>query len=427
MLCLLQVIPVTNAWSFFICSLSYLFIYLFIYLKGGAYGIARVTLGIFPGFLVACLDSFKSVLYVSSSALAIGRQLSYSTGLSEEIEPVYWFIFFLVTVTIHSYGGKTLWRIIIGLSVLSCSLLLVYIAGSIKFADLAANAPLSADDNSPYEQWFHGGMYEFMHVLPLPCWFFVGIQSINLACTDIVSPKSEVPKGFMAAMCTVLCTSFSVILIACSLSPGVPVLLTRTHPLTRGYMHMFALTRSQATIISLPATIGSGFGFMYFFGQQLRAMGLSGLLNPICARELADRHTPVGALVIGSILSYALCLLIYFKPSIRQYTYNISMMGAFATYLSIFLSFWIFRNHYPTITREFISPVGMPGAVYGFLVFALAFIAICGFQKTQVAVCTFVVLSLLCSVYYYAVVQKRQVFSEEEKTVMFKAYLVKGC
>ena len=263
-------------------------------------------------------------------------------------------------------------------------------------------------------------------MLPLPCWFFVGIQSINLACTDIVSPKSEVPKGFMAAMCTVLCTSFSVILIACSLSPGVPVLLTRTHPLTRGYMHMFALTRSQATIISLPATIGSGFGFMYFFGQQLRAMGLSGLLNPICARELADRHTPVGALVIGSILSYAICLLIYFKPSIRQYTYNISMMGAFATYLSIFLSFWIFRNHYPTITREFISPVGMPGAVYGFLVFALAFIAICGFQKTQVAVCTFVVLSLLCSVYYYAVVQKRQVFSEEEKTVMFKAYLVKG-
>ena len=385
-----------------------------------------MTLGIFPGYLVACLDSFKSVLYVSTSALSIGRMLTFSTGLSETIEPVYWLIFYLVSVAIHLYGGKTLWRFILVLAAMSVSLLIIYIAGSIKFADLAANAPLSADDNSPYEQWFHGGMYEFMHVLPLPCWFFVGIQSINLACTDIVSPKSEVPKGFMAAMCTVLCTSFSVILIACSLSPGVPVLLTRTHPLTRGYMHMFALTRSQATIISLPATIGSGFGFMYFFGQQLRAMGLSGLLNPICARELADRHTPVGALVIGSILSYALCLLIYFKPSIRQYTYNISMMGAFATYLSIFLSFWIFRNHYPTITREFISPVGMPGAVYGFLVFALAFIAICGFQKTQVAVCTFVVLSLLCSVYYYAVVQKRQVFSEEEKTVMFKAYLVKG-
>jgi L-asparagine transporter-like permease len=165
---------------------------------------------------------------------------------------------------------------------------------------------------------------------------------------------------------------------------------------------------------------------MYFYGQKLRSMGESRLMNPICAGELPGRHTPINALVIGSTLSFALCMLEYFKPEVGLYLYNISVMGAFFTYMSIFLSFLSFRLYYPTITKEFHSPLGVAGAYYGMAVFALAIVSICGFQEKQVSITTFSCVLGVAILYYFWAVEKRQVFSEEEKKVMFKAYLLKG-
>jgi amino acid permease len=305
-------------------------------------------------------------------------------------------------------------------------LLLVYLIGSAQFGNLTKNAALDSDVNAPYEQWFHGGMHEFMHALPRAGLFFTGIQNINLACREIREPKSEVPKAYMAGLGTGLLTSFVTVLVACSLSPGVSYLKTRLYPLSTGYMLMFEITRPHAIIISLPAVIAAGLGFVYFYGQKLRAMGESRLMNPICAGELPGRHTPINALLIGSALSFALCMLEYFEPEVGLYLYNISVMGAFFTYMSIFLSFLSFRAYYPTITKEFKSPLGAVGAYYGMAVFALAIVSICGFQKKQVSITTFSCVLGVAIVYYYWAVEKRQVFSEEEKKVMFKAYLLKG-
>lgn len=95
-------------------------------------------------------------------------------------------------------------------------------------------------------------------------------------------------------------------------------------------------------------------------------------------------------------------------------------------YMSIFISFVMFRNYFPTIKREFVSPLGTVGAVYGFLMFLLVFISFCGFQNTTHAIEAFCYLTVVLSIYYYFCVRHRQVFSEEEKKVMFKAYLVKS-
>jgi hypothetical protein len=59
-------------------------------------------------------------------------------------------------------------------------------------------------------------------------------------------------------------------------------------------------------------------------------------------------------------------------------------------------------------------------------IFGLSFISIAAFQDTSYVVVVFAVVILIATAYYHWVVEKRQVFSEEEKTVMFKAYLVKG-
>ena len=364
---------------------------------------------------------------VAFAAISFGQLITIITGEKEAYEPLYWLFFYAICLSIQLYGGRSHWRATLAVALVSVTLLIIYLLGSAKSADLSKYAPLDDDSlDGEMERWFRYGALGFMHILPRPCWFFFGIQCINLASGEMVSPKTEVPKAYIASLCTTLLTSFSVLLTACALYPGTSALRHRLFPLTRGYMIMFAIPRHLATIVSIPAIFASGFGFMYFFGQQLRAMGQSGLLNPVFAWELPGRRTPAGALLIGSLLGYALCVVTHFEPGVRSKMYNISMLGALFTYLSIFVSFWQFRTHFPTIKREFVSPLGRAGAVWGFLVFSLTTVSVCGFQKSRFAVVVFVAIMVVASVYYYLVVQKREVFSEEEKVVMFKAYLIKG-
>lgn len=392
---------------------------------GGAYGIARVTLGIFPGYLVACCDTYKSVLYVSTAAFAVGEEITRITNGPKDYEAIYWLLFYFISILIQSWGGKFMWRLNFAFAALCSGILLVYILGSIQFADFEKNSQLD-DQTSNGDEYFSGGVREFMSILPLPCWFFVGVQSINLACGQLKFPKRDVPRGTIAAVCTVMVTSLAVLFVTCSLPPSVAYFKEKSRPLTTGFSLMFGASRDISTIFSVPATIASGFGFMYYYSQQLFAMGRSGLLNKWLGKEWPSRKTPVVALVAGALFGYGMCRIRFYLPDSRAQFHNISMLGAFATYLSIFASFIIFRLYYPTIKREFISPLGIAGAVYGFIVFSLAFVSVCGFQKDQIAIVVFGCILVVCSVYYYLVVKDRQIFSEEEKTVLFKAYLVKS-
>jgi ethanolamine permease len=384
-------------------------------------------LGIFPGYLVGCADALKSILYTSAAATTIGHMFTFCTGGEQHWEPLYWLVFYVLSLSVHCYGGRPLWRCFAVFSITGFLLLVVYLLGSIPYTDLPEHAPMyESESDSEYDQWFHGGFYKFMHALPYPSWFFIGIQNINLACGEMRNPKTDVPRGYLAAITTVAFTSFAAILVAVSVHPGTSVLQHKTWPLTRGYEKMFHISERTAAFISLPATVSSGFGFMFFYGRQLRAMGQSGLLNPVFARELPDRHTPVGALLVGSLLGYGLCLLTHYNNDFLEPLYNLSKLCAYSVYISIFLSFLMFRARFPTITREYVSPLGNAGAALGIAIFALVFVSVCGFQHTYYTEGVFVALILIATAYYHAVVEKRQVFSEEEKTVMFKAYLLKG-
>ncbi len=397
---------------------------------GGAYGVARVTLGIFPGFLVAVCDSFKSIIYASAAAYSIGEMVWRANDGSTLIEAhrvyqfAHWAGFYLFCLAIHLYGRCFFWRVNLALAAMSVVILCIYIFGSIRFVEFEKNASYPGEEG--IGRWFHGGMYEFMSVLPLGTRFFQGIQSINLACGHIKSPKTEVPKGYIWSMNLLMITSFAVFFLATAVKPGLLIFIRRLRPLSNGFKQILGVPHYRAAIVSIPPTIMSGFGFMYRYGQQLSAMGKSGMLNPVFGYELASRNSPYVSLLVGSALGYGLCIVQWYYPDMQHQLYSLSILGATTTFLSIFASFVVFRRSFPTIQREYVSPLGFGGAVYGFLVFLLCFISVCGFQEDFLALIMYGAILVVASVYYYFVVQKRQVFSEEEKTVMFRAYVVKG-
>jgi L-asparagine transporter-like permease len=103
-------------------------------------------------------------------------------------------------------------------------------------------------------------------------------------------------------------------------------------------------------------------------------------------------------------------------------------LASVAVYLSIFVSFIVFRRKYYTLDkgRPFYNPVGKyKCATVGLLVFSLAAVGLCGFQNdSHVALIVFSAYAATMTVYYYAVSQKRQHFSAEEQAALLVAYII---
>jgi len=201
----------------------------------------------------------------------------------------------------------------------------------------------------------------------------------------------------------------------------------RRNPMRWVFQQLFHFRERFAAAIALPSLYATASGFTYCYSRQFKAMGKSGLINPWFAKSQPGHKTPVNALVVGSIVSYAMCVVVNYVPYLgRNQLFNISMLCAISAYASHFVSFAVFRYKFSTIKREFISPLGLAGAVYGILVFFLTFLGICAFQTDHLATIVYAVYVLLVIGYYFYAAQERQCFSAEEKTVMFRAYLMKS-
>jgi ethanolamine permease len=387
---------------------------------GGNYGLARVTAGIFPGYLVGCYDALSTITYVASSVIALGGMITDLTGASRSLEPLYWAVFYVTAMAIHCSGGRFFWRFNLFLALASLTLLLLYILGAARWANFSVYAV-----GDSHGQWFHGGMREFIRQVYLSTWFFVGVEGITIACQDVPNPKQNIPRGYLTCVWTLFFTAFGTFFVCVSLPPESKALPDLLVPLQMGYHLIFQIPIKLSILFTLPALYATAFGFMFFYGRQLRAMGNAGLVNPILGQSLPGYKTPFNGLLFGSIIGYAICLPCYFFPSFGGHLFQMSMLCCSMIYLSQFASYVVFKTLLGNIKREYESPLGIAGAIVGTLVFLLVMISIVFFQEDFYTLIAFVIFTLLSTIYYSLIVKDRQFFSIEEKTVLMAAHVVK--
>lgn len=156
------------------------------------------------------------------------------------------------------------------------------------------------------------------------------------------------------------------------------------NPMRWVFQQLFNFRERYAAAIALPSLYTTASGFTYCYSRKFKAMAKSGLINPWFAKSQPGQKTPVNVLVVGSIVSYAMCVAVNYVPYLgSNHLFNISMLCAFSAYASHFVSFVVFRYKFSPIKREFISPLGLVGPEYGFLVFLLAFLGICAFHQSH--------------------------------------------
>ncbi|KAG1695881.1 hypothetical protein DVH05_019235 [Phytophthora capsici] len=386
---------------------------------GGAYGLARCTLGFYPAFMIGCCEALEYIAYVSTSTIAFVDLVVDTVPETKPYRPLLWGFFYVSALVFHIRGDRAFWTFNLALGVVSLLIVVLYCIGSLPYVSFAKYA---TDSDLAVVNGVHG----FMKALPLAAWFFVGVEALPMASDQIEHAKHIVPIAQVGCVLTLFVTGIFIFFVTVSLPPGLAALPTELVPFDAGFTLLFNIGRHSATVLSLPATYATAFGFMWCYGKLIVAMATSKLLPPILAKTTTN-DTPYAALIAGSTVSYTLCLIVYWAPSIGPNLFNICMLSAFMSYSGQCIGYISLKHNYRNIkSSEFQSPFGSWGALYSMCVWLLSIVGIVAFQDNGGAE-SFAFLSVvgLLTLFYFVYARKRQTFSPQENRVMLVAHVTK--
>ncbi|RHY66204.1 hypothetical protein DYB34_007030, partial [Aphanomyces astaci] len=339
---------------------------------GGAYGLARCTLGFYVGFLVGICEAMEYISYVSCSMLQLGHMVSIYHPLSQHGLYVMWVLAYIVAASLVTIGGKVFWHWSKCVAVASIVCIVVFCGLSLQYADVSHFAG--------GDFLVMGGFASFIEVFPLASWLYSGVESLNMLSNDVINPKGIIPKGQVACVLTLLITSWAVFLVTVSLPPGMPFVAHELAPLSHGYALALNITLASATVMSIPATFATTQGLMMAFTNVISALATSKLLPPKLGARSATFNTPVYATLLGSTLSLGLCIADNVVGGMDAIMFNVSMLFMFAAYTSQCLGYIFLKLRHNDRPRAFRSPVGIPGAVFAICVWIVSIVSITGFQ-----------------------------------------------
>ncbi|TMW59860.1 hypothetical protein Poli38472_004929 [Pythium oligandrum] len=387
---------------------------------GGTYGLARCTLGFLPAFLIGCCEALEYIVYVSTSVIAFADMIVKAIPSWQSYQPLVWIIFYLSALFIQTNGDRFFWIFNRIIGVVSIVIVVIYCFGSMAYVDFGANAVHP-------DMKLVGGFSGFMRVLPLGCWFFVGVEALSLASDQVEQPKRIVPLGQILCVVRLAISGIFVLFVTVSLSPGINVLSTEIAPFDNGFEPLFNISHTKATILSLPATYATAFGFIWCYGKLIAAMATSHLLPVALSRFSSTSGAPYMALIFGSALSYIICLVKYFVPAISKHLFSICITAAFMSYTGQCIGYISLMKNYRNIKcSHFHSPFGIGGALYSMSIWILCIISIIGFQGNGgEEIMVFGIVVALLTTYYYVWARKRQTFSPQENRIMLVAHVMK--
>jgi amino acid transporter len=335
---------------------------------GVGYGLCRIALGHYWGYMIGIMESMEYILLVALCAYELGLEITESFECSKYLEPVWWLLFYIPALYVTVMKRRIFWSLNILLAVVSLGILLCFCFGSIPYF----NYQHLKSDNDKTKPFFEGGIEMFFYALPVASWMFVGIECVVLITGHLKEPVVSLTNGLLSCTTVLLCTSFAVIILACG-QEDIDELHEKNNPLNIGFKNMFGMKYHNASLLDIPATIAHGLTVMYAFGSQMKAMADSTLLPEVFKYTYCD--APAGSLVVGSIVGYVLCVFMFFVPNFFEITFMICFTCAFFMYIGILLSYCIYVIRYKRSSSKFNSPFGLYGAVYGVLIFSLSVVS----------------------------------------------------
>lgn len=387
---------------------------------GGAYGLARCTLGFFPAFLIDSFEALEYITLAAYSVMVVGDIFEALVPSIHAYRLIIWAAIYTVTIYVNIIGDTPFWGSSVFLGSLSFLVLLVYCFGAIQFTDFSRYADANV------LQTGHGFM-GFLRVLPFTARFFMGIEAVDLACERVIQPKLWIPFGQITGTLTLFVTGTMVLFVTVSLPSGERVLAEEIAPFNNCFTRLFHISYNAATLLSLPAIYASSFGFIWAYEKILSGMAFSKLMPPVMAKCAYPTGTPKGAVICGSMVGFLICAITTWAGSAKRHIYYLCLLFAFTSYTGQCIGYISLKINFSKLTgSNFRSPFGIVGAVYSLCVWLLCFASMISLQQNSDAiVACYVSVVLFLAVVYHGYSKRRQTFSTAENRIMLVPHVMK--
>ena len=149
---------------------------------GGAWGITRVTLGFYPGYLIGCCEILQYTTWASVNFIGLVNLFEHV----HEVVPFLWLLCIGISFFIHMLGSRVMWRLNAILAALSILILLIYCFGSLSSVNFMKYARYGGGEGG---SWFVGGGKTAMKIFPIAAWPYVGVEATAFAYNSVESPQ----------------------------------------------------------------------------------------------------------------------------------------------------------------------------------------------------------------------------------------------
>lgn len=424
--------------------------------SGGNYGLSRVVLGFYLGFLVGFYELFQYVVYSSAAILYCSEILCLICGLSREIYLLlFCAIFYVVGVGMVWIGKNGFFYANACLALFGVMVVIIFFLGSSSYFNFQKNV---VDDYHNEHQadgrWF---MTEIMEYSPLSTWAFGGIGSLSLTAGAVSRPKRTLPIGMILAVLTLFITSYFIIFASSSQSPGITALKDSEFPMNYGFRKIFGWPDDVSVAIVIIVQFAMGFGFFLPMGQLVQALDDSNFFpgwvmgkNPqeihnhqksehdesgqqVKAnrrRESTDDHhrSTVRGVIVASIVGFALCILGYIDEEIEKNLNNIAIFAEMLSNIAVLVCYYHLQRSFECVDREFRNPLGIWSCVFSGAIFMLCVTAfIGGFAEDGfMTILAIALFTIILTILYFAFIREKQTFSKAEQNCIFKLHVIKA-
>ncbi len=118
-------------------------------------------------------------------------------------------------------------------------------------------------------------------------------------------------------------------------------------------------------------------------------------------------------------------LFVLYYPEHLAEVKAVSSTSSVLIFIFCLIAFMIFRRKFSSMARSFVNPLGDYSAIYGIISFCFATIGLVFYTDVNplflVAIGGYLLFS---TIFFWTYLVKNQKFSDEEKKIMFKAYLI---
>jgi len=391
---------------------------------GGAYSFARSAMGPWGGFITGVAENIE---YVVTPAVVVFFAAQYARPVFAELinldipEPAWWLILYVIFVGLNVIGIEATMRFSVVICLLSLTVLVIFFATGIPQFDVDNLTNIAPENgNSSFLPFGIGGIFA---ALPFAIWFYLAIEELPLAAEESMDPKRDVPRGTMSGLWTLVVTALLVLFI----NPGVTgaeEIRVAGEPLLDGFRVIFGNETSAAILglFALTGLIASFHTIIFAYGRNIFSLSRAGYFPDWMSITHGKRKTPYVALVLGGVIGYALCWILFSASDSPAGAALLTMavFGAVISYAMQMFSFIRLRRKMPDIDRPYKSPVGQWGAAVAGII-ALVSLGALFFNPDYLPGVYGVAIWFVLAIAYFAVSGRNKlVLSPEEEFALTK-------